>query len=191
MTSTAFSVGGAGGGAFVPLATLTASSSATLAFTNIFNASYYQYLFQFTNILPATDNVYLQFQLGTGAGPSYVATGYTYQAISTVNTSVSGVSATTGAGTSVVLTTTSGSFGLSNVAPGTGGSVYVVGANGSSAVASGTSYIGGGFYTGAVGPTFANGSWNVTAALFTAIKFYMSSGNIASGIIDVYGVLPG
>jgi len=58
--------------ALVYIASVTASSSATVAFTSGIDATYNEYQFHFVNMHPATDNVHFQFQVNasddTGGG---------------------------------------------------------------------------------------------------------------------------
>ena len=64
------------GGALVPIKTLTASSSATLSFLNgadsvVLDDTYKTYIFKFYNIHPATDGALFSFQADTGTNTSY------------------------------------------------------------------------------------------------------------------------
>lgn len=60
-------------GAMTLISTKTASSSASLEWTGL--SGYANYLIVYQNLVPAASN-YLYMQLGTGAGPTYVSTGY-------------------------------------------------------------------------------------------------------------------
>ena len=178
-----------GAGSLVPLATLTASSSASLAFTALFSASYYQYLFLFKQILPATNNVVFYCQLGTGSTPTYIATNYNWQASTFIGNSAGGGGGST-SDTQAGLSSTNGTYGIYSTSGFYSGQMLISGPNGASnpAMASGvTSYIA----TGSTYCATVNLAWYQPAATFTAIKFYMGSGNITSGTIDVYGILAG
>ena len=59
------------GGALTLLQTQTASSSATIDFTSGIDSTYKEYIFKFLNIHPATDNAELQFQADTGTNTNY------------------------------------------------------------------------------------------------------------------------
>ena len=173
----------------VPLATLTASNSASLAFTSLFSSSYYQYLFVFTNILPATDNTFLECQLGTGAGPTYITANYLWQDLAAYQGNNK-----TGQGSvsdSKAVIAEADAFGISNSSTynGASGQMWLSGTNGSSAVATGTGQFS--FEANTITWSTVSNSWQQPAALFTAIKFFMSSGNITSGTIDVYGLAAG
>ena len=63
-------------GAMTLIKTLTASSSATLDFVNgasnvVFDSTYKEYQFHFTDIHPATDRTQFAFQVDTGTNTSY------------------------------------------------------------------------------------------------------------------------
>ena len=62
------------GGAMTLLETQTASSSATIDFTSNIDSTYDVYCFKFINCHPATDNVNLTFQASTNSGSSYGVT---------------------------------------------------------------------------------------------------------------------
>jgi len=59
------------GGAMTLLETKTASSSATLDFTDNIDDTYDEYVFRFYDIHPATDNVYFSFQGNAAGGSGY------------------------------------------------------------------------------------------------------------------------
>ena len=68
-----------GAGALTLLSTQTASSSATISFTSGIDSTYKEYQFHFTDIHPATDNAYFQFQASSNSGSSYgITTTNTY-----------------------------------------------------------------------------------------------------------------
>ena len=56
-------------GSLTHIATQTASSSASLSFTSGIDSTYKEYIFYFVNMHPATDNVYFEFQ-GNASGES-------------------------------------------------------------------------------------------------------------------------
>ena len=51
--------------------TVTASSSASISFTSGIDSTYREYVFEWTNIKPATDDVNLQVQFSSDGGSSY------------------------------------------------------------------------------------------------------------------------
>ena len=56
-------------GSLTHIATQTASSSASISFTSEIDSTYKEYIFYFVNMHPATDNVYFEFQ-GNASGES-------------------------------------------------------------------------------------------------------------------------
>ncbi len=59
------------GGAMTLLETQTASSSATLSFTSDIDDTYDEYVFRFYNIHPETDRAHFTFQADTGTNTNY------------------------------------------------------------------------------------------------------------------------
>ena len=62
------------GGSLVLLSTQTASSSATISFTSNIDSTYKEYIFKFTNIHPANNDVDLTFNGSTDSGSNYNVT---------------------------------------------------------------------------------------------------------------------
>ncbi len=61
-------------GSLTHIATQTASSSASLSFTSGIDSTYKEYVFYFVNIHPATDTVDFQFNMSTDGGSTYAVT---------------------------------------------------------------------------------------------------------------------
>ena len=72
--SSVTSAAGFPAGALTHIKTLTASSSSTISFTSGIDSTYDEYVFKFYDIHPATDSVYLNFQASTDGGSSYGVT---------------------------------------------------------------------------------------------------------------------
>jgi hypothetical protein len=178
---------GASSGAWVKIDSKTASNSATLNFVSELSSTYNAYVFTFSQILPVTNEVVLQMLLGTGSTPTWISSGYQgLNAItvsggqgpqtSTANWAISGSSAS---GASTQLSSTNGNLC---------GVIYLIGTNGSSATATitgTTTYLGG---SGAPSQFLIGGT--IGAATYTSVQFSMSSGNISSGVIELYGIVP-
>ena len=62
------------GGGMTLISTQTASSSSTISFTSGIDSTYDEYVFKFYDIHPATNGVYLNFQASTNGGSSYGVT---------------------------------------------------------------------------------------------------------------------
>lgn len=190
---------GSGGGALVFLQKQDASSSAQLDFTSIFSATYDEYMFEGVALAPATNAVNLLWRAGTGGGPTYDTGGNYYCALrsGTGTVSVSGATGTPqqgssngaitnadAAATSMMLAKTianNAGYGLvsftlrlinpqsaSNMKHNYGNSVWHNGTE---------------VFMANVGGLYAS-----TTAM-TAVRFFMSSGNIASGSIRCYGIV--
>ena len=176
----------AGGGAWSYISSVTASNSATVAFTGL-DATYDRYWITFASIVPQTDNTQIYVNLGTGGGPTYnTGSNYVWQLAAYMESASSWSFAIADGDTKLKVT---GTFSLGTA---TGehlhGDLYLVDpANTSN-------------YTS----VFARSWWpqqssarltydqslsmlEVQTAV-TAMKFYMDSGNIASGTFRLYGL---
>lgn len=187
---------GGGGASWKWIATQTASNSASLNFNSDFSSSYIAYRLVLVNVLPATSSTQLYLKLGTGAGPTYISTGYIYQ-IFDVNTdglSTAGLSypGYHGITFSQVQLTYSNGNGMTNNSTygGVGGTIDLFVTAGSSNVANGTSLL---TYKGPNLSAFyvnTRCTFQQPAANFTSVQLLMSSGNITSGKAYLYGLLP-
>ena len=177
------------GGGLNLISTQTASSSSTISFTSGIDSTYKEYIFKFINIHPSTGS-HLTFQGSTDSGSNYNTTitssffqaevsesgsndALGYQASSDqaqgtsfqrLFSSVSTNADDSGSGTLHLFEPSSTSFVKHFIST-------------SNNVASAYSQ-----------NSFAAGYFNTTSAI-NAIQFKMSSGNIDSGTIDMYGVL--
>jgi hypothetical protein len=167
-------------GGWTLLATLTASNSASLADNTHFTAVYNDYLLVFTNILPATTGVTCQLQVQAA---SVVQTG-SYVATVGVFT---GASATTTTFTTFI--PCSYVTSVLNSAPGISGEMSALkfdSGGGAATVWEGDfAYLQGAAVMYRVS---SGGLWNSTSAI-NGISVSMSSGNITSGTIKIYGRL--
>lgn len=171
-------------GAWTLLNTLTASSSAALSDTSNFTSSYAMYAIVFENIFPATNAVGLNMTLQSGG--SFQASSYS----GATNLSNSGTSAhTPGGAFSTAISLTSGARLSTTASGGFDGILYLPDP------AQTTSYKqiwGHGVYWDNASTTYSG--WNTYCAwrggtgAITGVQFAMSSGNIASGSIRIYGV---
>lgn len=183
-----------GGGSILLVASLTASTSASLAFTTrnatgqsgaIFQSDFDAYYVVVDHLVPATNDTTLQLTVSTNGGSTWESTNYL------LNYHYVSASATHGAGNLTGTTSyfyladhlsstasnagTSGNYTLYNPLSTSGHKIL----NG---VETNYNASDGQFYTVTAGGRFAS-----TTAV-NAIKFAMSSGNIASGTIYVYGL---
>ena len=185
-------------GAMTLIKTLTASSSATLDFLNgassvVFDDTYKEYLFKFINIHPATDVRNLTFQVDTGTNTNYNQTMTTTQ----FNAQANEADDSTGLGYNASGDQAQGSAfqsimdrvgndadscvvgTLTIFSPASTALVKHFTATANELIASDQTY-----------NLFCAGYFNQTAAL-TRVRFKMSSGNIDSGTIKMYGVYSG
>jgi hypothetical protein len=182
-------------GSLVPIKTLTASSSATLSFVHgtdgvVLDSTYPIYKFEFINCHPATDGVYFQFQGSTDGGSTYATTitstffrarleeadananlGYRTADDLAQSTSFQRLTAPVGNDNDQ---TCSGSLTLYNPSDTTFVKHFIARLNAYQ-------------NTDATNDQHIAGYFNTTSAV-DAIQFKMSSGNIDSGKIKLYGI---
>ena len=182
---------GIGGGTLALLSTQTASSSSTISFTSGIDSTYKEYIFKFINIHPATDNTVFQFQTDTGTNTNYNQT----------ITSSSFYTRHDEDGTDGQLAYDT----IEDQAQGTGFQTlaYSIG-NGNDECASGYLHLfepssstfvkhflsyANLYHRSDRSQTSASGGYFNTTTALTRVRFKMSSGNIDSGTIKLYGVL--
>ena len=180
----------ASGGTLTLLSTQTASSSATISFTTGLDSTYDEYIFKFINIRPATDNANFIFNFSTEAGSNYNVTktttwftAYHDEANTTTfltydtnfdlaqSTAFQTIAPDIGNGADESL---SGTLTLFNPSSTTYVKHFISNTN---------DYDGGNYTLNA----FSAGYGNTTSAV-NAVQFKFDSGNIADGIIKLYGV---
>jgi len=178
------------GGGLNLISTQTASGSANLSFTSGIDSTYKEYVFKFINIHPASDNVNFQFNLSVDGGSNYNVTKTTTTFFANGTESGSGAQLAYSAG--------------GDLAQGTGyQNLNDTGGNGNDEALSGTLNLfdpsNTTFVKHFISRTdvywssngnidwYVGGYGNTTSAV-NAIDFKMSSGNIDSGVIKLYGV---
>jgi hypothetical protein len=167
-----------GGSAMTLISTLTASNSATLAWTGL--SGYSKYLLIFQNMIPATNNERLYLQFGTGAGPTYITSSYHWsvQAIGQSSSSNAGGASISQLGiSSSILNSGTGLSGFAHITGMNSGSYAAVNFHDFyvPSIVSSVTYVGG-------------GTQNSDTNAKTAIQIYMDSGNITSGTASLYGI---
>lgn len=172
---------GGGGGTYPSPVTVTASNSASLAFTTCFSSSYNDYQIRFDNVVAATSGSALLIQMSTNGGTSYDSTAANYQSsqwFNSTDTASSGTANTTTAiglwiDDSVASTAGAGFSGvatISNVNSTSAHTSFVKSGVGTASNAHNYALMGGGFYS-------------VTSSARNAFQVIMSSGNITSGTV--------
>ena len=167
-------------GCRVLLNTLTASNSATLSDTTSLTSTYNDYEIVFTNILPASNNV--SAALVVHSGGSFQITNY----ISNV-TSFSNGSATVNASNP----TTDIPLSVVNLLPNTGhGLSGIMRVSNVAGTSTGKLWAGTIHFDGVTltGTALCSGYW-ANAAAIDGFQIFMSTGNITSGTVKIYGIL--
>ena len=171
----------------VLLASKTASASATLDFTEFNNALYSRYVFEIDDILPATNAVSFRCRFSTNGGSSYDTGGTDYIFIAEDYTGAGSAAGDGNSGQSYIEVTRLNSANSAAGVGGICGDAHVVNAGNASARTK--IYGTGGFYLsgGSIAVLRFYGQ-RTTAQDTDAVRFFFSSGNIASGRIRLYGV---
>lgn len=176
----------------VLLASKTASASATLDFTEFNNATYSRYKFVLKNVKPTTDNVILNVRFSTDAGVSYDSGGTNYTSLSMGRNTGGNVDAGTGGDSAISITSptagTSNSVGNGGLEFGVSGEVLVMSAGNASAR---TTLMATLVYDPPADDQFlitSSGKRNATQDT-DALRFLFSSGTIASGTIEMWGLV--
>jgi len=180
---------GYGGSVRVPLATKTASASATLDFTEFNNAVYNWYEFELENVKPATDGVYLRARVSSNGGATYDAGASNYQYMGYACGS-GGLQNHQSTGAIAIALTYVSAVNIGNAAAelGVTGIVKVYNAS----LSAGYTRLFATLEYDDTATTVVNMglSGSRRAAQDTdAVQFLMSSGNITSGTIRMYGLV--
>jgi hypothetical protein len=178
------------GGSLVLLSTQTASSSATIDFTSDIDSTYKEYIFKYINVHPATDNVQFGFQVDTGTNTSYgqTVTSTFFRAVLSETDDPPNLARVASQDQQKETGSQTLAYGIGNDNDQSASGVlhlfdpsastyykHFIG-RGESIIASNQAY-----------DSFVGGMFYQTAAL-TRVRFKMSSGNIDSGTIKMYGV---
>ena len=181
---------GLSGGALNLISTQTASSSSTISFTSGIDSTYDEYVFKFINMHPATDAVEFQFQGNAAGGSGYneTITSTFFRAFHNYDSGSTGLGYQTGSDQAqgTAFQTLIGNVGNDNDQSLVG---YLHLFNPSSTTfvkhfIAKLNYYG---HDNGSANDFVAGYFNTTSAI-DEIQFKMSSGNIDSGVIKLYGV---
>jgi hypothetical protein len=159
------------------ISTQTASNSGSLSWTGL--SGYNSYMLVFHNIVPSINASQLLVNLGYGAGPTYITSGYSYAG---VNTNTSAANAYVGGNGSA----NAGAFLLDIYAG-------ITGSGGMGGVAFFEGMLSGNYtffnFQSFTGEYTESGSGkNTNTSAKTAIKILMGSGTITSGSASLYGI---
>lgn len=175
-----WAAGGGGSGALVFLAAQTASASASLAFTSAITSTYDDYKIIGRDLIPATDAVNLLLEYSTDGGSTWIATGYQW-AYHYVGTNAASGVVSSAADTSIHVANANKnikgvSFDMTMFGPGIAATGRLV--HHATQQNSGDSV----YYQ------YVGHAIETATTARNAFRFLMSSGNITSGVIRVYGI---
>ena len=177
------------GGALVKISSSTASSSATVSFTSGIDSTYKEYIFLFNNIHPATDGANIQFQGSTDGGSNYnttITSSYFQAQANASETALEydgGQDLAQSTNFQTILAKEPGNGNDESVS----GILYLFDPSNTTFV---KHFLSVGNCEDAEAMSrqgFTGGYFNTTSAI-NAVQFKMSSGNMDSGTIDLYGV---
>ena len=179
------------GGAMTLISEQTASGSATISFTSGIDSTYDSYVFKFINIHPATDDVNLQFNLSTDSGSNYNVTKTTtvFRAIHAENGSLGQLQyeSTLDLAQSTSDQMISLQIGNNSDAS-SSGSLTLYNPSSDTFVKNFVSRSSTDLSNVQVMQDFYVAGYGNTTSAVNAIIFRMSSGNIDSGVIKLYGI---
>ena len=180
------------GGALTLLQTQTASSSSTISFTSNIDSTYKEYVFKFINIHPATDDTHFTVNFSADSGSNYNVTKTASLFVSqhAENAGFAGLSYQGSIDSEQSTSAQQLCFGLGNYNDeNMCGTLHLFDP-------SSTTYVKN-FFSECDSPShdtspeqthvFVSGYGNTTSAI-DAVQFAMSSGNIDSGVIKLYGI---
>ena len=178
------------GGALTLISTQTASSSSTISFTSGIDSTYKEYIFKFIDIHPATDNSSFTFQASTDGGSNYntTVTSSSFRAYHDEPASTQGLSYDTSRDQAqgTAFENIIGDIGNDNDQTGIG-TLHLFNPSDTTFVKHFLSNSTKVQFNDYQDQQFNAGYFNTTSAI-NAIQFKMSSGNIDSGTIKMYGV---
>lgn len=172
-----------GPGGLVLLQTKSASGVATVDFTTSIDATYDEYLFVLSGILPATDAQLLDLQISTDGGATWKAGGTDYRRVFNVLSSAgtNTVSGTSGESRLVIANNLSNNTGRP-----LGGEVRLFEPSSAMIVKPFTWQLGA--FDGSNVNLYTGTGTYVVGTAITGVRFLMGSGNIASGTFSMYGI---
>jgi len=181
----------ASGGTLTLLSTQTASASATISFTTGLDSTYDEYIFKFINIRPATDDTPFKFNMSTDGGSNYNVTKTTtiFQAYHNEADTTTGLAYETGedlAQSTAFAFITAGGVG-NGADESCSGSLTLFNPSSTTYVKHFIAVSNVYYSTDYSSNNFSAGYGNTTSAI-NAVRFQMSSGNIADGVFKLYGV---
>jgi len=178
-------------GSLILLSTQTASASASISFTSGIDSTYDSYVFKFYDLHPSNNNVPFQFNMSTDGGSTYAVTKTStfflaYHLESNDADTFFGYSAAEDLAQSTdFVTISTNSKNDSDI--GISGSLEIYNPSSSVFVKHFMARTSGSNRLNYQMDVYSAGYGNTTSAI-DAVKFVMSSGNIDSGTIKLYGI---
>ena len=181
---------GLSGGSMNRISTQTASSSSTISFTSGIDSTYDEYVFKFYDIHPATDNTQFSFQVDTGTNTNYNQTITStffdaYHDESDSDNAVGYRTALDQAQGTAFQNLTGFSGNVNDEC--SSGTLHIFEPSSSVFVKHFISNINDYTFANYISSSYVSGYINTTTAI-TRVQFKMSSGNIDSGTIKLYGI---
>jgi hypothetical protein len=180
---------GLAGGGLNLISTQTASGSANLSFTSGIDSTYKEYVFKFINIHPSANSDFA-FNMSIDGGSNYNATKTTtfFNAYHYEDGSASALAYQTGDDLAQGTGYQRLFNGVGNDNDGSlSGELFLFSPANTTFVKHFMARVGGHRHSSAALDSYVAGYFNTTAAI-TALNFQMTSGNIDSGIIKLYGI---
>ena len=181
---------GVSGSSLVLLSTQTASSSATIDFTSDIDSTYKEYIFKFIDIHPSGTNTELDVTFSSNGGSSYGLTKTTTAFYALHNEADSTTTLTYSTGTDLAQSTSAKNL-MVNVGDGNdesgAGTMHLFDPSNTTFVKHFIANVNIYDESAQTVNRYTAGYVNTTSAI-NAIQFKMSSGNIDSGVIKLYGV---
>ncbi len=174
---------------FTLLNTLLPSAIASVSDTSSFSSTYKNYLITFENVAPANNTTTLQMQVAT-TGVAFIAAA-SYISMAMVN--VSSVVVTDTSTTALLLSGTRATTALqSSTLYGLNGFIRLTNPSGTvarKAIVGEVTYAGAGasVATTTLAQAVVNGIFDGNSNAITGVNFLFSAGNIATGVIKIYG----
>lgn len=172
------------GSALVFISSATASSSATIDFTGL-SSTYDVYVVEIVSAVPATGS-YLYMRSSSNNGSSYDTSGYEYSGLGT-QTANSNVNVDSSFGAAALMPVSFNGGPVSNTFSdgGCSGFVYIM----NPAASNYTQFLISETHFGGSGGIHSHGMGiKKSTSPVNAVRFYASSGNIASGTFRLYGI---
>jgi hypothetical protein len=177
-----------GGGALVLLEQHTAANSASLDFTTCISSTYDDYVFEMVGIIPATNGAVLGLRCSTDGGSTFDASGiYDSAELHTLFGSTASYGSVVNGAYLPIFSDAGGTGLYSSALPALAGRLNLFDPLSASNYKLMTAE-GVGVYTNATRYLFSIGGVYRSTTAVNAIRFLMSSGNIAAGTIRCYGI---